>query len=58
LSTPLIIQLNGYFAIVMETVAGRREVQTNPSKAKLYQKKRYYTLLNAGIKTLVRVEIG
>jgi len=42
----------------METVAGRREVQTNPSKAKLCQKKRYYTLLKAGIKTLVRVEIG
>tara|TARA_B100001765_G_scaffold199704_1_gene151855 strand:+ start:368 stop:589 length:222 start_codon:yes stop_codon:yes gene_type:complete len=40
LSTPLIIQLNGYFAIVTERVAGGREVQNNPSKANLCQKKK------------------
>jgi len=39
-STPFIIQLNGYFAIVTERVTGIREVQKKPIQGKSIPEKK------------------
>ena len=51
LSTPFIIQLNGYFAIVTARVAEKRGIQNKPSRQPIPElKKRYYALLESKYK--------
>jgi len=59
LSTPFIIQLNGYFAIVTARVAGKRGIQNKPSGQPIPELKKDTTpFWKVSIKTLTREEIG
>jgi len=49
-STPLIIQLNGHFAIVTPRVAEKRGIQNKPSRQPIRSQKKYYALLESKYK--------